>query len=142
VGYQQGEPTLLAIMRIPLPARGNDEAIEAATHSADAAAARLDAARRRAGRQLEQADALQRAAIAQLQVLDQEREARRTAEQLARRRLEEGGPYLQIWLDVRRERLALERERLDLQLLLLIAGGETMGESNEAAALTSAADEP
>jgi len=121
-GYEEGEPILLALVRIPIPARnGNADAIAAAEGERRAADARLIAARRRAAALLAEARAQRASALEQMHMLERDLETRRTAESLARRRLEEGGPFLQIWLDVRRDRLALERERLDLELALLSA---------------------
>ena len=119
---QQGEQVISAVVRLPFPARRKNEyAIQAASRELFAAESRLTAARRRADAAVREATALRAAAAEQLALLGADLERRRTAESLARRRLEEGGPYLQIWLDIRRDRLALEREELDLMLQLTAA---------------------
>jgi outer membrane protein TolC len=139
-GVEQGEPVLSAVVRLPLPARhGNAYAIRAAELDARAAEARLAAALRRADVAVRGAAAARDAAAAQLTLVSQDLVRLRTAEALARRRLEEGGPYLQIWLDIRRDRIALEREALDLLAAAATAslgapdeGGIDLGAANSA----------
>ena len=122
LGYQQGDPVLSAVVRIPLPSPGhNAHAIAAAGYDVRAAEARLAQARRDSAITTRTVALLREAAARQLANLGADLARRREAEMLARRRLDEGGPYLQIWLDVRRDRLALEREELDLVLALTTA---------------------
>lgn len=139
-GYEQGEQQLAAVIRVPLPARhGNANAIREAELEVSAGAARLAEARRRAALVMAEAANDRAAAAAQLDLLTEDLGRRRTAEALARRRLDEGGPYLQIWLDIRRDRLLLEREQLDLLTTLATAG--PVAEAS-AATWPNAADEP
>ena len=129
--YQLGEHTLSAMVRVPLPARaGNRYAIRAAESELRAAELRVIAAERRVAAALRRTRAQRAAAAMQLELLNDDLERQRIAEGLARRRLEEGGPYLQIWLDIRRDRIALEREELDLLLRMATTGADSATEGD------------
>jgi outer membrane protein, heavy metal efflux system len=134
--YELGEHSLTAVLRVPLPVRArNRHAIGAAELELRAAELRVTATRRRSAAVLQGLRVRRAASAEQLRLLRDDLERRRLAEALARRRLEEGGPYLQIWLDIRRGRIALEREELELLLALTTAGAAASEDADRAAAL-------
>lgn len=141
VGYQQGDPVLTAVVRIPLPTAGhNAHAIAAANLDVRAAEARLVQARRDSAAAVSAVHLLRRASAAQLANVRDDLDRRREAEMLARRRLDEGGPYLQIWLDVRRDRIALQRQELALVMALTTA--QPMGDLAAGPVAAPAASSP